>query len=249
MSGHSKWANIKHRKAQQDAKKGKIYTKVIKELMVAARGGADPEANPRLRMAIQSARAVNMPSDTIKRAIAKGSGQSDESGKLEEVIYEGYGAGGIAILVEALTDNKNRTVGELRHIFARNGGSLAEAGCVSWMFSKKGYIQVPKSKADEDTLLGLLLEVDIEDLSSSGDYWEIYCPPSSFEKVLKILKDNSIEVASSEIAMLPQAYIQVSGKQAQQVLNLVESLDDHDDVQRVWTNLDIPDEEMQKIAD
>lgn len=248
MSGHSKWANIKHRKAQQDAKKGKIYTKVIKELMIAARAGADPEANPRLRMAIQMARTVNMPSDTIKRAIAKGSGQSDEGSRLEEVIYEGYGAGGIAILIEALTDNKNRTVGELRHIFARNGGSLAEAGCVAWMFSKKGFIQVLKKSIDEDTLLGMLLDAGIEDLSISGDYWEIYCPASCFEGVLKILKDNSIEVASSEIAMLPQAYIQVSGKQVQQVLNLVENLDEHDDVQKVWTNLDIPDEEMQKIA-
>ncbi len=248
MSGHSKWANIKHRKAQQDAKKGKIYTKVIKELMIAARAGADPEANPRLRMAIQMARSVNMPSDTIKRAIAKGSGQSDETTRLEEVVYEGYGAGGIAILVEALTDNKNRTVGELRHIFARNGGNLAEAGCVSWMFSKKGFVQVPKKCADEDTLLSLLLDAGIDDIIGSEEYWEIYCQPSSYESAIKILKENNIEIASSEIAMLPQAYIQVTGKQAQQVLNLVESLDDHDDVQKVWTNLDIPDEEMQKLA-
>ncbi|OGF63440.1 MAG: transcriptional regulator [Candidatus Fischerbacteria bacterium RBG_13_37_8] len=248
MSGHSKWANIKHRKSQQDAKKGKAYTKVIKELSVAAKSGTDPEANPRLRMAIQAARGVNMPSDTIKRAIAKGSGQYDDGSRIEEILYEGYGAGGIAVLVEAITDNKNRTVGELRHVFARHGGNLAEAGCVAWMFSKKGFVQVLKANIEEDALLGLILDVGVDDVTSGDNSWEIYCAPSLLEQILKLLKDNSIEVESSELAMLPQSYIAVAGKQAQQVLSLVEALEDHEDVETVWTNLDIPDEELQKLV-
>jgi len=248
MSGHSKWANIKHRKAQQDAKKGKIYTKLIKEIMVAAKqGGGDPDANPRLRIAIQNAKANNMPSDTIKRAIQKGTGQVAES-NLEEAIYEGYAAGGIAILIEALTDNKNRTVGEMRHIFSRYGGTLAKAGEVAWMFTKKGFIQIPKDSIDEEKLFNLVIDLGVEDITAEDKYWEIYCFPSSFEKILNTLKENNVPIHASELAMLPQSYIQLNAQQAQKVINLVEALDDHDDVQKVWTNLDIPDEEMSRLA-
>ncbi len=244
MSGHSKWHSIKHKKAAQDAKRGKIFTKIIREISVAARlGGPDPEKNPRLRKAIAEAKAVNMPSDNVKRAIMKGTGQLEGSA-YEEINYEGYGPGGVAILVEALSDNKNRTVSELRHIFAKNGGRIGESGCVAWMFKRKGYIVVEKSKATEDQLLEIALGSGAEDIRDDGSNWEIITPPENYEAVLESLKQKNVEVATSNLALIPQNYVKLEGKQAQQLLRLMEELEDHDDVQHVWANFDIAEEEI-----
>ncbi len=244
MSGHSKWHSIKHKKAAMDAKKGKIFTKIIREISVAARiGGGDPEANPRLRKAIADAKAVNMPSDNIKRAIMKGTGQLEGS-TYEEVAYEGYGPGGVAIYVEALSDNRNRTVSELRHIFSKNGGHLGETGCVSWMFKRKGYIVVEKSKAQEDELLNIALEAGAEDLREDGSNYEILTPLDKYESVLSALKQHNVEIAANNIGFIPQNYVKLQGKQAQQLLRLMEELEDHDDVQNVWANFDIEEEEI-----
>lgn len=248
MSGHSKWHSIRHKKAAQDAKKGKIFTKIIREISVAARlGGPDPEKNPRLRKAIADAKAVNMPADNIKRAIMKGTGQL-EGANYEEVNYEGYGPGGVAIFVEAMSDNKNRTVAELRHIFARNGGRIGESGCVSWMFKRKGYIVVEKNKASEEQLLEIVLSSGAEDLRDDGSNWEIITPPENYEAVLEALKQNNIEVATSNIGYIPQTYVKVQGKEAQQLLRLMEELEEHDDVQHVWANFDISEEEISKFS-
>jgi len=245
MSGHSKWHSIKHKKAAVDAKRGKIFTKIIRELAVAARiGGGDPETNPRLRKAISDARAVNMPSDNIKRAILKGTGQLEGS-SYEEVTYEGYGAGGVAIFVEAVTDNKNRTVSELRHIFARNGGNIGESGCVSWMFNRKGYIVVDQSEASEEKLLEIIMDAEAEDLKDDGDNFEIITAPENLDNVITALQKNNIEMTTSKLAYLPQNYIKLEGKQSQQLLRLMEELEDHDDVQNVWANFDIDEEEIE----
>jgi len=245
MSGHSKWHSIKHKKAAVDAKRGKMFTKIIRELAIAARiGGGDPDANPRLRKAISDAKAVNMPSDNIKRAIQKGTGQL-EGASYEEMSYEGYGAGGVAIYVEAVTDNKNRTVSELRHIFAKNGGNIGESGCVSWMFNRKGYIVVEKSAASEDKLLEIIMDADAEDLSDDGDNFEITTAPENLDKVVKSLQDNNIEITTSKLAYLPQNYVKLEGKQSHQLLRLMEELEDHDDVQNVWANFDIDEEEIE----
>ena len=245
MSGHSKWHSIKHKKAAVDAKRGKMFTKIIRELAIAARmGGGDPDANPRLRKAVSDARAVNMPSDNIKRAILKGTGQL-EGTSYEEMSYEGYGAGGVAIYVEAVTDNKNRTVSELRHIFTKNGGNIGESGCVSWMFNRKGYIVVEKSAASEDKLLEIIMDADAEDLTDDGDNFEITTAPENLDKVVKALQDNNIEITTSKLAYLPQNYIKLEGKQSQQLLRLMEELEDHDDVQNVWANFDIDEKEIE----
>jgi YebC/PmpR family DNA-binding regulatory protein len=248
MSGHSKWASIKHKKAAQDAKRGKIFTKVIRELAVAARmGGGDPDSNPRLRKAISDAKGVNMPADNIKRAIMKGTGEL-EGVTYDEVSYEGYGPGGVAIFLEVLTDNKNRAVSELRHIFSKSGGNIGESGCVAWMFSRKGYIVVEKSKATEDDLLEIILEAGAEDLREDGSNYEIFTPPDKYEAVVEALGKNNIEMAASNLGQIPQNYVQLEGKQAQQLLRLMEELEDHDDVQNVWANFDIDEEEIAKYS-
>jgi YebC/PmpR family DNA-binding regulatory protein len=248
MSGHSKWHSIKYKKAAQDAKRGKIFTKIIRELSIAARiGGGEPDTNPRLRKAIADAKAVNMPADNIKRAIMKGTGQL-EGVSYEEIAYEGYGPGGVAIYVEVLSDNKNRTISELRHIFTRNNGHIGESGCVAWMFNRKGYIVVEQEKASEDELLEIILDAGAEDLREDGSNYEIFTPPEEFEAVVNALQEHDIELAASNLGYIPQNYIKLEGKQAQQLLKLMEELEDHDDVQNVWANFDIDEEEIAKYS-
>lgn len=244
MSGHSKWHSIKYKKAAQDSKRGKLFTKIIKELSVAARmGGGDPEANPRLRKAVADAKTVNMPADNIKRAIMKGTGQL-EGVSYEEVTYEGYGPGGVAIYIEVLTDNRNRTVSDIRYIFTKNGGNMGASGCVAWIFSKKGYIVVEKTKASEDELLDMILEAGAEDLREDGSNYEIITAPEDYESVDNALKEHNIETAASTVSMIPQNYVKLEGKPAQQCLRLIEALEDQDDAQHVWANFDIDEEEI-----
>ncbi len=248
MAGHSKWANIKYRKGRQDAKKGKMFTKATKEIIVAAKmGGGDPSANPRLRMAIEFARSINMPKEKIENAIKKGTGELTDGASLEEVIYEGYGPGGVAIFVEAVTDNKNRTVAELRHIFAKNGGSLGEAGCVSWMFEKKGVLTFDKSKYSEDDLMEVGLEVGIEDIVDEKDVWEVYTSVENFMKVKEAYEKANFEIKNAEITMIPKNFVNLDKDTAIKALKLYEQLDDHDDVQKVYMNFDIPDEVYQQL--
>jgi YebC/PmpR family DNA-binding regulatory protein len=248
MSGHSKWHSIKYKKAAQDAKRGKMFTKIIREMVVAARiGGGEPDTNPRLRKAIADAKGVNMPSDNIKRAILKGTGQL-EGTTYKEFSYEGYGVGGVAIFVETLTDNKNRTVSDVRYIFSKNGGNMGESGSVAWMFNRKGYIVVEKAKASEDELLDLILEAGAEDLREDGSNYEIFTTPDDFEAVVNALQENNIEIAVSNLGYIPQNYVKLEGKQAQQLLRLMEELEDHDDVQNVWANFDIDEEEIAKYS-
>ena len=245
MSGHSKWHSIKHKKALIDSKRGRSFTKFIKEITVAARfGGGDPDGNPRLRKAIADAKGLNMPADNIKRAIMKGTGEL-EGGQLEEIMYEGYGPGGVALIAEVVTDNRNRTVSEIRHVFSKNGGNMAEAGAVSWMFSKKGYIVIDQSKADEDTLMALAIEAGADDFVPEGSTYEIYTSTNTFDGVLTVLKEKGIEPMSAEISMIPQNYVKVEGKSAQAVLKLMEALDEHDDVQHVYGNFDIEESELE----
>jgi YebC/PmpR family DNA-binding regulatory protein len=245
MSGHSKWHSIKHKKAAIDSKRGRAFTKFIKEITIAARiGGGDPEGNPRLRKAILDAKTLNMPADNIKRAIMKGTGEL-EGGQLEEVLYEGYGPGGVALLAEVVTDNRNRTVSEIRHVFSKNGGNMAEAGAVSWMFSKKGYIVIEDSKADEDTVMSLAIEAGADDFAHEGNLYEVYTSPHAFDAVLNAIKEKGLETASAEISMIPQNYVKVEGKSAQAVLKLMEALDEHDDVQHVYGNFDIEESELE----
>ncbi len=247
MSGHSKWATTKRKKAAIDAKRGKIFTKITKEITVAAKiGGGDPDGNARLRTAILKAKESNMPSDNIKKAIMKGTGELPGV-SYEETTYEGYGPNGVAILIEIMTDNKNRTVAEIRKTFTRHGGNMGEAGCVSWMFHKKGYIVVERSKADEDRLMSLVLDAGAEDMKSDNNNFEITTAPKDFEKVKEVLKQNNIEMTVSEITMVPQSYIKLDGKEAEQMLKLMEELEDHDDVQNVYANFDIPEEIMAKV--
>jgi YebC/PmpR family DNA-binding regulatory protein len=241
MSGHSKWASIKHKKAAQDAKRGKIFTKIIRELSIAARmGGGEPDTNPRLRKAIADSKAVNMPADNIKRAIMKGTGQL-EGVNYEDFAYEGYGPGGVAIYVETLSDNKNRTVSELRHIFTKNSGHI-------WMFKRKGYVVVEQEKASEDELLEIILDAGAEDLKEDGSNYEIFTSPEDYEAVVNALKEHDIELAASNLGYIPQNYVKLEGKQAQQLLRLMEELEDHDDVQHVWANFDIDEEEIAKYS-
>ena len=249
MSGHSKWSTIKHKKSAQDAKRGKLFTKLIREIMVAARlGGGDPEANPRLRSAIAAAKAANMPKDNIERAIKKGTGEL-EGEKYEEVVYEGYGPGGVAVMVEAMTDNRQRTVADVRHIFSKRGGSLGEPGSVAWMFEKKGLIVVEKSKVDEDTVMAAALDAGAEDLKEQDSEWEIYTAPEEFENVRAALEAAGIPMLSAQVSMVPKTVVEVSDqKTAEQVLKLMEALEESDDVQNVYANFDIPDEILQKVG-
>ncbi len=249
MSGHSKWASIKHKKSATDAKRGKIFTKLIKEISVAARmGGGDEEINSRLRKVISDAKAANMPSSNIERAILKGTGQL-EGINYEEYSFEGYGPGGVAILIEALSDNNNRTVSEIRHIFSKNGGNMGESGCVAWMFKRKGYFVVEKSTISEDKLLDIVLEAEADDLNEDGSNYEVFTSPENYEAVDKALKDNNIEIAASSLSMIPQTYVKIEGKKAQQCLKLIEALEDHDDAQYVWANFDIDEEEIAEFSD
>jgi YebC/PmpR family DNA-binding regulatory protein len=249
MSGHSKWHSIKHKKAATDSKRGKIFTKIIRELSIAARtGGGDPDMNPRLRKAVNDARAVNMPADNIKRAIMKGTGQLEGS-SYEDVTYEGYGPGGAAILIEAVSDNKNRTVSEIRHIMMKNGGRMGESGCVGWMFKRKGYIVVEKAKASEDQLLEIALGAGAEDMQEDGSNWEIFTEPEKYEAVAEALKNAGVETAETNLGFYPQNYVKVEGKSAQQMLKLMEEIEDHDDVQHVWSNFDISEEELASFSD
>lgn len=242
MSGHSKWSTIRHKKGAADAKRGKIFTKLIKEITVAARmGGGDPDANPRLRTAIAAAKAENMPKDNIERGIKKGTGEL-EGVSYEESTYEGYGPGGAAIFVESLTDNKNRAVSEIRHIFSKHGGSLGEAGCVAWMFDKKGYLAVAKSDADEDGLMEVALDAGAEDVRDDGVSFEVITAPEDFEAVRAAVEAAGIPCSDAEVTLLPQTTANLEGKDADQMMRLMEALDDCDDVQKIHTNADIPDE-------
>jgi YebC/PmpR family DNA-binding regulatory protein len=247
MSGHSKWATIKHKKGALDAKRGKIFTRLIKEITIAAKSGGDPEKNPRLRTAVQAAKAENMPADNIKRAIQRGTGELPGV-SYEEITFEGYGPGGVALLVEVSTDNRNRTVSEIRHAFSKNGGNLGEAGSVAWMFHKKGDIIIPKSAAQEDKLMDLVLEAGAEDLKDDGDNWEILTDPSSYETVLEAVKQAGITPEVAEVAMVPQNYTKLEGHQANTMIRLLEALEEHDDVQHVYSNFDIDQKQLEEVA-
>jgi YebC/PmpR family DNA-binding regulatory protein len=248
MSGHSKWATIKRKKGKADAERGKIFTKLIREITVVAReGGGDPETNARLRSAIAAAKAANMPADNIKKAVMKGTGELPGV-SYETASYEGYGPGGVAVLVDVLTDNKNRTVAEIRHLFTKNGANLGEAGCVGWMFQKRGYITVPKENATEEDLLEIIVEAGAQDMEVGTDYYEIITPFTEFEKVRKALESKSIPIDTAEITMVPQTTVKLEGKHAEQMLRLMEAIEDHDDVQNVYANFDIEEEIMEKLA-
>ena len=247
MSGHSKWATIKHKKGALDAKRGKIFTRLIKEITMAAKSGGDPDKNPRLRTAIQAAKAENMPADNIKRAVQRGTGELPGVA-YEEFSLEGYGPGGVAVLVEISSDNRNRTVSEIRHVFGKNGGNMAEAGAVSWMFHKKGDIVIPKSAAKEDDLMNIVLEAGGEDLKDDGENWEIVTDPSSYEGVLEAVKKANISPASSSVTMVPQNYIKLEGSNAHTMIRLIEALEDHDDVQHVHANFDIDQKVLEEVA-
>ncbi len=247
MSGHSKWATIKHKKGALDAKRGKIFTRLIKEITMAAKSGGDPDKNPRLRTAIQAAKAENMPADNIKRAVQRGTGELPGA-TYEEFSLEGYGPGGVAVLVEISSDNRNRTVSEIRHVFGKNGGNMAEAGAVSWMFHKKGDIVLPKSAAKEDDLMNIVLEAGGEDLKDDGENWEIVTEPSSYEGVLEAVKKAGLHPASSSVTMVPQNFIKLEGNNAHTMIRLIEALEDHDDVQHVHANFDIDQKILEEVA-
>jgi YebC/PmpR family DNA-binding regulatory protein len=248
MSGHSKWSSIKYKKAAADAKRGKIFTKLIKEITVAAReGGGDTETNPRLRTAINNAKAQNMPNDTIERGILRGTGQLPGA-SYEEITYEGYGPKGVAVIVEVVTDNRNRSTSDLRYIFSKNGGNLGEPGCVAWMFDKKGLIVVDKDKADEDELMMLALDAGAEDIKTEGDSFEIISAPEDFENVKSAVNEAEIEADLAEISMIPQTTVELDGKEALQLLKIMEGLEEHDDVQNVYSNFDIPDDIIEQAA-
>jgi len=244
MSGHSKWHSIKHKKGATDAKRGKLFTKFIKEITVAARsGGGDPDSNARLRKAILDAKAGNMPNDTIDRAIRRGTG-AETGVHYEEVTYEGYGPGGVALLIEAVTDNRNRTVAEIRHVFSKNGGNLGETGSVGWLFEKKGYIVVDKAARPEEEFFDIAIEAGADDVRDDGDNLEIITSPENFENVQSAIKSAGIEPQVAEVSMVPQNYVKLEGTSAQQMLRLMEAMEDHDDVQKVYANFDIDEAEM-----
>ncbi len=241
MSGHSKWATIKRKKASIDAKRGKVFTQIIKEITIAAKsGGGDPNGNPRLRLAVDKAKANNMPADNIKRAIMKGTGELPGV-NYEEFTYEAYGPAGVAMLIDSVTDNKNRTVSELRHLLDRNGGKLATAGSVAWSFHKKGIIQISKSDYSEEEILNIILEAGADDLKIEDEVFEIKTTPENFEPVKKALETNNVKIDSVELQMIPENLVKVEGKEAEQVLKLVEALEEHEDVQNVFPNFDIDD--------
>jgi len=249
MSGHSKWKKVKHKKAASDAKRGKIFTKLLKEITIAARqGGGDPEFNPRLRLAILSAKQNNVPGGNIDRAVKKGMGELGGA-ILEEVTYEGYGPGGVAVLVDVITDNKNRTVSEIRSAFTKYNGNLGASGSVAWMFTKKGILTVDANSTSEDQLMEILLEAGADDIRREGDSFEIYTTPEQFEAVKEALEKNKIEIHSAELSMEAGSTMHLSGKQAEQMLTLMEILEDHDDVKQVYSNFDVDEEEIEKIAE
>jgi YebC/PmpR family DNA-binding regulatory protein len=248
MSGHSKWAQTKHKKAVVDARRGKLFSKISREISVAAKiGGGNPDMNPRLRLAVEKAKEANMPSDNVKRAIMKGTGELPGA-TYEESIYEGYGPGGVAILLEVLTDNKNRTLSEIRHILSKHGGNLGEAGCVAWMFDKKGYILLDKKSIDEDTLMSLALDAGAEDMKNDPDEgnYEVITAPENLKTVEEALKKQDITCNLSEITMLPKSYVRLEAKEAEKMIKLMDAFEEHDDVQNVYANFDIPDEVMAK---
>jgi YebC/PmpR family DNA-binding regulatory protein len=247
MSGHSKWATIKHKKAALDAKRGKAFTRLIKEITIAARNGGDPDGNPRLRTAILAAKAVSMPSDNIKKAVMRGTGEL-EGGQIEEVMFEGYGPGGAAVLVNVATDNRNRTVSEIRHVFSKNGGNMGEQGSVAWMFERKSQIFIEGDKTNEEQLMNVVLDAGADDIRSDGDRWEVLSPPEAHEPVLKALEAAAIATAEASIAMVPKNLIKLEGKNAGGMLKLSEALEDHDDVQNVYSNFDIDEKELEALA-
>jgi YebC/PmpR family DNA-binding regulatory protein len=248
MSGHSKWSSIKHKKGAADAKRGKIFTKLIKEITVAARmGGGDPDGNPRLRAAIAAAKAENMPKENIERGIKKGTGEL-EGVNYEETNYEGYGPGGVAVLVDCLTDNKNRTVADVKHVFERNGGNLGEPGCVAWIFEKKGLIVIERDKVDEEQLFELAIDSGAEDVNDEEDQFEVIANTSDFEAVKKALEDAGIPYTLAEVTMIPKNTVELEGKKAQQMLNLMEALEDNDDISHVYANFDIADDVLEAMS-
>lgn len=247
MSGHSKWATIKHKKGALDAKRGKIFTRLIKEITIAARSGGDPDGNPRLRTAIAAAKAENMPADNIKRAVQRGTGELPGA-IYEEISFEGYGPGGVAIIVEATTDNRNRAVSEIRHAFSKNGGNLGEPNSVRFMFSKKGLIAVAKDAATEEQLMNIVLEAGGEDLNDEGDTWEIITDPQSYEAVAQAVRDARIETVMSEITMIASTYTKLEGPAAAQMIRLLEALEEHDDVQNVYSNFDMDAKQLEEVA-
>lgn len=248
MSGHSKWHSIKHKKGVADSKRGRIFTRLIKEITAAARnGGGDVDSNPRLRLAVATAKASNMPADNIKRAVMRGTGELPGV-SYDDVNYEGYGPGGAAIIIHVLTDNKNRTVAEVRHILSKNGGNLGEAGCVGWMFERKGYLVVEKAAAEEEKLLDIALSAGADDLREDGDNFEILSTPETFDAVKSALEAASVPLSSAEISMIPQNYVKLEGKNAQTMLKLMEALEDQEDVQNVWSNFDVDDAELQEAS-
>jgi len=248
MSGHSKWSTIKHKKGRADAQRGKMFTKLIRELTVAAReGGGDPVTNPRLRTAVATARGANMPADNIKKAIQKGTGELPGV-SYDEVTYEAYGPGGVALLIQVLTDNKNRAVAEIRHLLSRFNGSIGEAGCVSWMFAKHGFIQVGGEGVDEDTLMMAALDAGASDVKNEGSSFDIYTEPTDLDDVRSKVEEAGMTINSAELAMIPQSTVKLDEKHAGQMLKLMEALEDHDDVQKVYANFDIDDDLMEKLT-
>jgi YebC/PmpR family DNA-binding regulatory protein len=246
MSGHSKWATIKHKKAALDAKRGKSFTRIIKEIMIAARAGGDPDGNPRLRTAILAAKAVSMPSDNIKKAVMRGTGEL-EGGQIEEVMFEGYGPGGAAVLVNVATDNRNRTVSDIRHAFSKNGGNMGEQGSVAWKFERKSQI-VPGDKATEDQLMNVVLEAGGDDIRNQGDQWEVLAAPEAHEAILKALSAAGIPTEEASIAWVPKNLVKLEGKQASAMLRLNEALEEHDDVQNVYSDFDIDEKELETLS-
>lgn len=247
MSGHSKWATIKHKKAALDAKRGKTFTRIIKEITIAARSGGDPDANPRLRTAVLAAKNVSMPADNIKKAIMRGTGEL-EGGQIDEVMFEGYGPGGAAVLVKVATDNRNRTVSEIRHVFSKNGGNLGEVGSVAWMFERKSSIAVPRDKASEEQLMNIVLDAGADDLRDDGEQWTVISPPEAHEAVLEALQQAKIPTETAEIGMIPKNLLHLEGKNAGAMLRLSEALEEHDDVQNVYSNFDIDEKELEALA-
>ncbi len=246
MAGHSKWANIQHRKGRQDAKRGKVFTKAAKEIIIAAKGGGDPAGNSRLRAAIAAAKAVNLPKDKIEGAIRKGTGE-DAGGELFEINYEGYAPGGIAVIVETATDNKNRTVAEVRHLLTKHGGSMGETGCVTFMFDRKGVISIDKANYDEDAMMEVALEAGADDVIDDGETWTIHTALTDFASVRDALESAEVQMISAELAMIPQNTIMLDADTARKVLKLMDALDDNDDVQNVYANFDLPEEILAEM--
>ncbi len=247
MSGHSKWATIKHKKAALDAKRGKMFTRIIKEITIAARSGGDPDSNPRLRTAILAAKAVSMPADNIKRAVMRGTGEL-EGGQIEEIMFEGYGPGGVAMMIQVATDNRNRTVSEIRHLLTKYGGKLGEQNSVSRLFERKSQVLIPMDKATEEQLMNVVLDAGAEDIRNDGANWEVISPPEAHHAVVEAIQKAHIETAGADIAMLPVMLKKVDGKDAQSMLKLSEALEEHDDVQNVYANFDIDEKVMEALA-